>query len=856
MKKIHMDEKKFEDMTRDEQIKYYRDNLDEFYNTYEDALVRYMAPRIDPDKAGMTREEALALRAAFKHCGLSREDFADIMRKSAYDQGTFYSTKEWNRTNQNTPKSGREAGAGTIKAMFKRSGEKFPDPKIIIEEEGGSSLPKPLKVTSAARQMSEGRAAAIKVKCYFDTEAFSSKPDPVADAPRIQKRRPSGVCEDEYTLDEIRKKLLNGQTLVATQCKGYETESGSQSYKYISQQLIIIDVDNEYTNKNHEKVVVDDPLTISEAFKRCKSAGVVPFFTYKTFSCKKAEESEKPHQKFRLCFLLDEPIHPEEYGDFGRDKILRYFFSIIGDDKHVDYKVTDPGRLIYGTNNTEDDSYRSFDWTVSKSEIIKRVFPDHIEETSEEPEEAAEESQEHESDVYKPLSMDDLEEWLNERDKYTGAIKTGIFGVDRALHGGLINTLYTMSGQTGTGKSALMLNFAENIAGNNSNIKVFYYAFEMGKGEIQARGASRFSKKYEGEHFEDAAGNSKKVSAIPYADMLGEKVEKINGQITFTWLKSSVFADYARRYVQNCNNNFIFRECGLDDKMNYNKLCEEVIEYKENNPDDKVVVFVDYLQIIAPSENGETPQDLARKASKALKALSTQIGCTVFMVSSMTKEDARNNKGDEYNMKDAVDTAYNSDCVIYLKWDRDTDEEAAEEAGYKKEYVLKFCNNRGWRSMCFEILKARSMAKGETAKLKYYAAFDYYEDAIVEKPVRILSENDYIEDDGIDRQTGHEKDQENDRKMRAALLTILTKNEEDADKTKYSAGELLEAIAENLNIQTGRDSTKYKKMEKDAKRVLYNYGTFSGAEFRLTCDKKSCIDTLEKEMKAHEEFLT
>ena len=89
--------------------------------------------------------------------------------------------------------------------------------------------------------------------------------------------------------------------------------------------------------------------------------------------------------------------------------------------------------------------------------------------------------------------------------------------------------------------------------------------------------------------------------------------------------------------------------------------------------------------------------------------------------------------------------------------------------------------------------------------------------------------------------------------MRAALLTVLKKYEED-DKTKFPVIDIYDTIAENLSIKTGRDSDKYKKMMHDAKILLSPaYGDFKGTEFRLTCDKKSCIDTLEKEMKAHEE---
>ena len=79
--------------------------------------------------------------------------------------------------------------------------------------------------------------------------------------------------------------------------------------------------------------------------------------------------------------------------------------------------------------------------------------------------------------------------------KRASVIRTGFGNIDNILGGGLTNTLYVLGSETSTGKTAIMTTFAKNAA--EQDVDVFYFALEMNKIELYARGiaAESFSRK-------------------------------------------------------------------------------------------------------------------------------------------------------------------------------------------------------------------------------------------------------------------------------------------------------------------------------------------------------------------------
>lgn len=77
--------------------------------------------------------------------------------------------------------------------------------------------------------------------------------------------------------------------------------------------------------------------------------------------------------------------------------------------------------------------------------------------------------------------------------KRASVIRTGFGNIDNILGGGLTNTLYVLGSETSTGKTAIMTTFAKNAA--EQDVDVFYFALEMNKIELYARGIAAESYK-------------------------------------------------------------------------------------------------------------------------------------------------------------------------------------------------------------------------------------------------------------------------------------------------------------------------------------------------------------------------
>ena len=336
---------------------------------------------------------------------------------------------------------------------------------------------------------------------------------------------------------------------------------------------------------------------------------------------------------------------------------------------------------------------------------------------------------------YKPISAY-IEQFKHDRESSPHAIRTGIDAVDKLLHGGFVNEMYTMTAQTGSGKSALMSNFAENIACNSENdpVHVFYYALEMGVNEFLARGASRYS-------FEHTN------NPIPFSEIINDVWQLNPVTMREEWLRTpySKYERYVEGFAKKVRDKFTVIERGKDD-ITATTIYNDVIEYKKEHPDERIVVFVDYLQILSYDKDDRDENTLVSNASQKLKSLATQEGCTVFTVSSMPKDESRKNKEgvmlDENSARGSGQLGYNTGCMLSWEWGfwkdlSESDKKAYNElsATKKKENsqlyqknALKNCNKKGYRTQNIGIIKFRNAPKGEDLCTYYYPAYNYITD--------------------------------------------------------------------------------------------------------------------------------
>ncbi len=288
-------------------------------------------------------------------------------------------------------------------------------------------------------------------------------------------------------------------------------------------------------------------------------------------------------------------------------------------------------------------------------------------------------------------------------------ISTGFLSVDKALNGGLANELYVICGDTSTGKSTLMMSIAQNVA--KQGIKVLYFTLEMGANEHIARGISSISFT---QHFVNESNKELTAGNILYHTY----DEAINA---FTKIPFSAYSNYTEDYFKTYGDTLYLIEARLQG-LSAKDIASICALYKENNPNEQLVVFVDYLQILRADSDDRSQSDRKTKndvAARTLKVLASQIGMPVITCSSVPNN-ARGKKMSIASPKESGDIAYTGGVLIGWDWVGVTDTDKEEDIALEKAA----CHKRGYRRMLFNITKYRNAQRDNEVHLAYYPAYN------------------------------------------------------------------------------------------------------------------------------------
>lgn len=353
----------------------------EWAEQHKDELLKSAVAAIDPDKMGMTRDNALTLAGAMKNCGFKREDFAEVMARSSADKGTF--AAQWDNFRGEGKHHG-PAGPGTIYQYAKESGWKWPNPNTIANTNRPNKQKNSGQATTNSIYYTEVTED-YKIQCLIDSEQYTSKPT----APWMIRSREQSPTPDPapITMADFARAVTAGQTFSPTvynkKDTGNKNSKGKPVYEYKPQyqQVFVVDIDNEETaldengkpiieNGKQKKKRIANPMTIEKAFEICQINGIAPFLIYETFSSKAHRDDPiEPYIKFRICFALDAPLLVEDVGIKGINEAIEYFIGLFGGS--ADTSTTDPARLIYGTDEKERAGL--YPYVINKSKIFELI---------------------------------------------------------------------------------------------------------------------------------------------------------------------------------------------------------------------------------------------------------------------------------------------------------------------------------------------------------------------------------------------------------------------------------------------------------------------------------------------------
>lgn len=291
-------------------------------------------------------------------------------------------------------------------------------------------------------------------------------------------------------------------------------------------------------------------------------------------------------------------------------------------------------------------------------------------------------------------------------------ISTGIDELDRIISGGLTNELYIIGSETSTGKSALVQFIGQNFA--KSGIYVLYFILEMSRYEVFARGISLESYKA------NKIDKTKQLFSI--SDILAYKKESVFG--SYKKVSYDLYADYANTYFDCINKHFIPIECDISG-ITAKQVAEFTEQFKADHPNERVVVIVDYLQILSPDKNDRSQVD--RKTAtdvkvRTLKALASHHQTPVIAISSVGRN-SYGKKLDNSSFKESGDVEFTGGVLFAYNWTGVTDNNDASMVKTEK----RISKERGYRKIALDLLKFRNGERDSAVNLRYFPAYSYFD---------------------------------------------------------------------------------------------------------------------------------
>ncbi len=305
------------------------------------------------------------------------------------------------------------------------------------------------------------------------------------------------------------------------------------------------------------------------------------------------------------------------------------------------------------------------------------------------------------------------------QDNKKAYIPTGFPSLDKLLDGGFYSGLYVVGAISSLGKTTLCLQIADNVAQAGNDVLIF--SLEMAKKELIAKSISRLTCKI------DVAKSQSTTRAKTTRGIL------LKGVYKYTQAENDLINEALGEYSKIAKRIYITEGVG--------NITVDIIKQKVENfiniTGRKPLVIIDYLQIIAPSNDFGTDKQNTDKAITALKRLSRDCDIAVLGISSFNRE----NYTTAVNMasfKESGAIEYSSDVLIGLQYkgmeelapendSKEAKKKAREKASALFLENIKKAKEGGYQEIQIKLLKNRNGSKGETA-LDYYPKFNYFKE--------------------------------------------------------------------------------------------------------------------------------
>lgn len=297
----------------------------------------------------------------------------------------------------------------------------------------------------------------------------------------------------------------------------------------------------------------------------------------------------------------------------------------------------------------------------------------------------------------------------------TPAISTGFKQLDKALDGGLYEGLYICGAVTSLGKTTLIMQIADQIAGQGRDVLIF--SLEMSRAELMSKTISR-------------------LTLLETIRTGGDRRDAKTARGITDGARYQKYSDRERALIRTAVNTYkgiaehIYIHEGIGDiTTDYIRATiNKHIRYTSNTP----VIVVDYVQILAPHDSRATDKQNTDRNITELKRISRDYKTPVIGVSSFNR-DSYSGAVNYRAFKESGAIEYGSDVLLGLQLT------GANKRGFDSDTAIK----EDPRAIELVILKNRQGKIGERVPFKYYPLFNYFEedgapDWVSDKVTRVI----------------------------------------------------------------------------------------------------------------------
>ena len=288
---------------------------------------------------------------------------------------------------------------------------------------------------------------------------------------------------------------------------------------------------------------------------------------------------------------------------------------------------------------------------------------------------------------------------------------TGFRELDRILDGGLKPGLYFIGAISSLGKTTLMLQIADNIAQQGRDVEIF--SLEMGEDELIAKSLSRITF-LQADNERDAMTVNGILEVARYENYSPKETELIE----------QAYDEYSH-YGQHV---FIHEAVGEIGVREIRQKIQNHITMTGNTP----VVFVDYLQVLAPYNDRMSDKQNVDKNVLELRRIARDFKCPVVCISSFNRASYGAGSSGRVSMSDFKESGaieYSADVLIGLEF-----------AGAGDDYNEKAERSKDPREIRLVILKNRNYKAWTSTTFKYHQKFNYFKESTLQADTKTSSE--------------------------------------------------------------------------------------------------------------------